>query len=81
MAPINPLKLLQIKNAWDQFTNRHPKLPAFLRAVSTSAIGEGTILEMTVITADGKKYNTNLKISAEDMQMINELKNIAGDMR
>ena len=80
MNPINPLKLLQIKNAWDQFTIRHPKLPAFLRAVSSNAIGEGTILEMTVITADGKKYNTNLKISAEDMQMVNDLKNMANDM-
>ena len=35
---------------------------------------------MTVITADGKKYNTNLKISAEDMQMVNDLKNMANDM-
>ncbi len=81
MSPINPMKLLQFKNAWDQFTLRHPKLPAFMRAVASSAIGEGTILEMTVITPDGKKYNTNLKISAEDMQMVNDLKEMAKDMQ
>lgn len=81
MNPINPMKLFQIKKLWDQFTERHPKLPAFLRAVSSNAIGEGTILEMTVITADGKKYNTNLKISAEDMQMVDELKGMMRDMQ
>ena len=54
MAPINPLKLLQLKNAWDQFTGRHPKFPAFLKAMTKGAITEGSILEITVTTADGR---------------------------
>lgn len=35
---INPLKLLQLKSAWDQFTGRHPKFPSFLKALSQGAV-------------------------------------------
>lgn len=78
MAPINPLKLLQLKNAWDQFTGRHPKFPAFLKAMTKGAITEGSILEITVTTADGRVISSNLKITAEDMALVDELKEIAG---
>ena len=77
MAPINPLKLLQLKNAWDQFTGRHPKFPAFLKAMTKGAITEGSILEITVTTADGRVISSNLKITAEDMALVDELKEIA----
>lgn len=78
MSPINPLKLLQMKNAWDQFTGRHPKFPAFLQALAKGAITEGSVLEITVTTADGKVISSNLKVTAEDMALIDELKNLAG---
>ena len=74
---MNPMKLLQLKNAWDQFTGRHPKFPAFLKAMSKGAITEGSILEITVTTAEGKVINTNLKVTAEDMALVEELKNLA----
>lgn len=77
MNSMNPMKLLQLKNAWDQFTDRHPKFPAFLKAMSKGAITEGSILEITVTTAEGKVINTNLKVTAEDMALVEELKNLA----
>lgn len=77
MNSMNPMKLLQLKNAWDQFTGRHPKFPAFLKAMSKGAITEGSILEITVTTAEGKVINTNLKVTAEDMALVEELKNLA----
>lgn len=74
---INPLKLLQLKGAWDQFTGRHPKFPSFLKALSQGAVAEGTVLEFTVTTPDGRVLNSNLKITAEDMALVEQLKNIA----
>ena len=78
MNNFNPLQLLQIKKAWDQFTGRHPKFPAFLKAMSKGAITEGTVLDITVTTADGRVISSNLKITAEDMALVEELKNLAG---
>lgn len=77
MNPINPMKLLQLKNAWDQFTGRHPKFPAFLKAMTKGAITEGSVLEITLTTADGKVISTNLKVTAEDMALVNDIKDLA----
>ena len=78
MNNFNPLQLLQLKKAWDQFTGRHPKFPAFVKAISKAAITEGTVLDITVTTADGRVISSNLKITAEDMALVEELKNLAG---
>lgn len=71
---MDALQLLKIKGMWDKFTVRHPKFPAFLKAISQGAIGEGSVLEITVTSADGKVISSNLKVTAEDMEMINMLK-------
>lgn len=72
---INPMQLLKIKGLWDQFTGRHPKFPAFLKAMSQGAITEGSVLEITVTTAEGKVISSNLKVTAEDMELLSELRN------
>lgn len=76
MNSVNPLKLLQLKNAWDQFSRRHPKFPAFLSSVTKGAITEGTILEINITTADGRLISSNLKFTAEDMELIDEIKSL-----
>ena len=76
MNPMNPMKLLQIKASWEQFKARHPKFPSFLNAVSKGAVTEGALIEMTITTADGKKYSSNLKLTPEDMQLVNDMKDL-----
>lgn len=66
---MNPLKLLELQNSWNQFKNRHPKFPNFLRAVSKNAISEGTILEIKVTDPDGRTYASNLRLTKEDMEL------------
>ena len=41
---INPLKLMQLKDAWMQFNRRHPKLAPFFRAIQAKALKEGTVI-------------------------------------
>ena len=55
------MKLLQIKASWEQFKARHPKFPSFLNAVSKGAVMEG------------KTFSSNLKLTAEDMKLINDM--------
>ena len=41
---MNPMKLLQLKSAWDRVKANHPKFPKYLSAVRQKAIREGTVI-------------------------------------
>ena len=75
--PLNPMKLLQIKNAWDRFTAGHPKFPLFLKAIQKQGITEGTILELKVTAPDGRELCSNLKLTQEDMELFRELQELS----
>ena len=66
----------KIKSGLDRFRVNHPKFPLFLNAVSQNAIMEGSVIEISVTTPDGKNYCRNLKVKAEDMEFLNSLKNM-----
>ncbi len=72
----NPAAILQMMNLWNKFKQNHPKFPKFMAAVYQNAIKEGSIIEINVTTADGQTLNSNLKISADDMELIEQLKNL-----
>lgn len=75
----NPAAILQMMNLWNRFQNNHPKFPRFLSAVSKSAIREGSIIEIKVTTAEGESFDSNLKINADDMEMIRQLREMSLD--
>ena len=77
MQSINPMKLLQAKAALDRFKAEHPKLPLFFQAVRESAIEPGTVVEINVTTAQGRRLSTNLKLSESDIELIREMKEMA----
>jgi hypothetical protein len=70
---INPAKIMQLRNAWSQFTGRHPKLPMFFQAVSSRALEEGTVIEVTVTRPDGEQMASNVRLTAEDIALFREL--------
>lgn len=73
----NQLSLMQkLKNELNAFRLNHPKFPLFLKAVSQDALTEGTVIEISVTTPEGKNYCSNIKLKAEDMEFINSLKTI-----
>ncbi|MBO5207986.1 MAG: hypothetical protein J6B68_01435 [Lachnospiraceae bacterium] len=73
----NPAAIFQMMNIWNKFKQNHPKFPKFMTAVYQNGIKEGSIIEINVTTADGQSLNSNLKISAEDMELIEQLKNLS----
>lgn len=75
----NPAAILQMMNLWNRFQNNHPKFPRFLSAVVKNGIKEGSIIEIKVTTAEGESYDSNLKINAEDMEMIEQIKKLTLD--
>ena len=48
----------------------------FMKAITADGIQEGTIIEMKVTSAQGKEYNTNLKITASDLELFAQMKNM-----
>lgn len=73
---INPMALTKVKKSWDTFCGNHPRFPAFLQAVRSAGIKEGTIIEVTVTTPEGRNMTTNLRITASDMQAFEDLKGL-----
>ncbi|MDE6531387.1 MAG: hypothetical protein K2K96_11570 [Lachnospiraceae bacterium] len=73
---LNPAVLFKIKGAWDTFSANHPKFPLFIKAVQQSGIKEESIIEIAVVTPEGKRLETNVKLTASDMELIEILKNL-----
>ena len=71
---INPMMLLQLKNAWTRFTANHPKFPLFWKSVWKNGISEGTVIEFKVTTPDGKELCSNLKVSNDDLELMEQMK-------
>lgn len=74
---MNPMAMMKIKGLLDRFRSNHPKVPMFFSAASQS-IGEGSIIEINITNADGKKLCTNMKVTADDLELFEQLKNTAG---
>lgn len=72
----NPAAIFQMMNLWNKFQQNHPKFPKFMTAVYQNGIKEGSIIEINVTTPDGQSLNSNLKITASDMELIQELKGL-----
>ncbi len=75
---MNPTKLFQMKNAWDRFTANHPKFPKFLQAARQASIDEGTVIEIKITKANGDSIASNVKLTAEDLELFHELVNMTG---
>ncbi|MBO5087425.1 MAG: hypothetical protein J6C01_02020 [Lachnospiraceae bacterium] len=74
---MNPMMLMQIKGMLDTFKRNHPKVPMFFSAAAQN-IGVGSVIEMSVISPDGKKICTNMRVTEDDLQLVEQMKNISG---
>ncbi len=71
---VNPAMIFKIKSMWDEFARNHPKFPRFLLAASNQAMEEGTVIELIIRHPDGNTLASNVKLTASDMELINQLK-------
>ena len=76
MAIADRMKLL---GAWKRFSEGHPRFAAFLGAVKREGLSEGTIIEVRVTTPEGKDLVSNLRLSAEDMELYRSLTEMGKD--
>lgn len=68
----NPIKMMQARTAMAQFEKRHPK-----ESVSADALQEGTVVEVSVTTPQGRNYITNIKVTKEDIELFQNARQIS----
>lgn len=73
----NPASILQFRKDWGEFEQRHPKFVTFLGTMFKTGLSEGSIVEISVTLPDGKKVESNMKISAEDLEFMRNIGNMS----
>lgn len=71
----NPMKLMQIKEMAERAMQNHRKLQPFFGAVQRS-LSEGSIIEIKVTAPDGKELCANIRVTAEDMELLREVESL-----
>ena len=77
---MNPLDMMKFSGLWSTFTANHPKFPKFIAAASRNllahagVLAEGSVIAMQITTPDGETLETNLKITASDLELVQQLK-------
>lgn len=75
---INPVKIMQLRAGWEKFQSNHPRLVPFMKAAG-SKVEEGAVIEMALVTPDGKRMETNLKVKPDDMELLRLAMETAGE--
>lgn len=74
----NPAALLQFKKQWEDFSVRHPRFVQFLYTLINSNVGEGAIIDVKVTLPSGEVVQSNMKVTAEDVELIRNIGSMAG---
>ncbi len=75
---INPFDFFKVKAGLGKLGEEHPKLFPFMQAVSAAGAKEGTIVEMKVTTPEGQVLESNLKLTANDIELFRMIREIGG---
>ena len=71
---MNPSALLKVMDAFKRFQNNHPKVVSYVKAVLGPGLPEGTVLEITCTKPGEEPVTTNMKVTADDLELIQTLK-------
>mgnify|MGYP003303927702 CR=1 FL=1 len=76
---MNPLTLLSMKSAIDKFQGNHPKFMQFLSVMMQTGLAVDTVLECKVTTPEGKEIQANIKITEDDLELLEKLKELTNN--
>ncbi len=72
---MNPMALMHIKPMLEKFQERHPKFIQFFSYAGQN-VEEDSLIEISVTSSDGRKAVTNIRLSAEDLELAQKLKEL-----
>ncbi len=73
---MNPALIMKLMNARKQFEERHPRVLSFMEHELMTEIPDGTILEVSVTKPGRNKVTTNMRVTAEDLQLLKDLQEL-----
>ena len=73
---MNPAAMIKLMTMRQKFNNNHPKVESFLQKVLFSGLPEGTVIETTLTKPGTDPVTCNMKVTPDDLEMMNELKNL-----
>lgn len=73
---MNPASIMKLMAAKNQFSSNHPKFEAFLQAVFSRRMEEGTVIEITVTRPGESPVTSNIKVQQSDLELLEELKGL-----
>ena len=73
----NPMALMKIRKMWERCNAAHPRVLPYVRALGDGYLQEGSVIEVNVTAPDGRSLKCNLKLTGEDLELMNEISEIA----
>lgn len=60
---------------WKRFVEDHPKFPNFINKVKQRGLEPGDIVALTITKKDGEVIKSNIRLTNNDLESFNEIKN------
>ena len=73
---INPMNMMKLKGMFEKFQINHPKVPMFF-AAAAPCVDEDSVIEISITTAEGKKLCTNMRVTKDDLELIEQIKKLS----
>ena len=67
-------KMFRARQAWSDFQQNHPKVPAFIDAVQEKGYCEGMEIAVAVRYPDGAEHKAGIRVTREDLELLNMLR-------
>lgn len=76
---MNPAMLFKIVELKNRFNKNHPKFGAFFKAAGKDALVEGSIITISVQAPGKNEMVTNLRVTQDDLELIEEIKKLGAN--
>jgi len=73
---MNPAAMMKIVSAKNQFEKTHPKFGAYIKAMFSRPIEEGTILEVSITRPGEEPVTSNIRVQQSDLELLSSLKEL-----
>ena len=77
---LNLSALGKIKNEWNGFKYRHPKINDFLYCLKGKDIVEGQEIAIAIRYPDGSEVKTGIRLNKDDLEFLETVKNLTNSM-
>ena len=75
---VNPMQFMQLADRLRIFQSQHPRVIDFLRDVGRNSLEPGVVMELRVTDNNGRTSVTNIRLTQEDMETLEIIKNLKG---